>query len=51
VSGNTKSIETGLSIFSSCGGTWMVKGSDDEKIFVCPMCGTQKPILEDSSML
>jgi hypothetical protein len=43
-------VETGLSIFCSCGGTWMVKGNDDEKIFVCPICGTHKPIPEDTSM-
>ncbi len=43
-------VETNLSIFCSCGGIWILKNKDDEKIFVCPMCGTNKPIPEDTSM-
>jgi hypothetical protein len=43
-------VETGLSIFCSCGGTWMFRGNNDGKMFICPMCGTHKPIPEDTSM-
>ncbi|MFX0209702.1 MAG: hypothetical protein ACFFDT_27220, partial [Candidatus Hodarchaeota archaeon] len=43
-------VETALSIFCSCRGTWRVKSNDDGKIFICPMCGTHKPIPEDTSM-
>jgi hypothetical protein len=43
-------VKTQISIFCMCGGVWIVKELNNKRFLVCPICGMQKPIPNDTSM-
>lgn len=42
-------LESNSPIFCMCGGLWIVNQNENEKVFICPSCGNQQPIPEDTS--